>query len=439
MVLVVDPQIAGISGDMFLCALVDLGADQRAVIDGVQESAAKFLDGSTMGAIEFRRTGRAGTSALELNIESHDPRDLSGAHGIQRSGADMADAIRRSAACLGLSDAASAYASGCIDILVRSESKVHGVDQDAVLFHEASDVDTIVDIIGTAIALDDLGLFDHRIVCLPVCVGGGSVTFSHGTTSNPAGAILQIFKEHKLWMRGSSADCELTTPTGACMLAALHPEAVSFYPHIRVNSVGYGAGLRAFEEFANVLKLVYGSEPHLATDASSLLGAPRTERVCMLETNVDDVSGEVLGNIVGKVMDAGAMDVSIYHGLTKKNRPSSLVSVMCSPDASGRLTDMLISETGTLGVRISESERVVVPREVLCETVALSGKQFEIRYKKRRGRGAAGFKIEFDDLKAVSDALNVPVREAESLLRREIEKRMDCIKEEGAGPDETTR
>ena len=172
-------------------------------------------------------------------------------------------------------------------------------------------------------------------------------------------------------------------------------------------------------------------------------GGLRTERVCVLETNVDDVSGEVLGSVVGRLMAAGAKDVSLFPGLTKKNRPTSLISVMCPEEASGRLAGLLMAETGTLGVRISTSERIVAQRRQLKTDVTISGKRFEVRYKERlpgasgpvgRYDKTSGFKIEHDDIRAVSEELHVPFRDAELLLRHRItEKRLD---DHGRGSDD---
>ncbi len=453
MVLVIDPQVAGISGDMFLCALVDMGANGDAVIDGVRKSAA-HLDGCAIDSMEFRTTTKNGTSATGLSLEARDVHCDDGApRHPTRAGSEMLDAVRISSAGLGLSDEARSYASRCVEILMTSESRVHGVTPDSAILHEASDVDTLVDIIGTAVALDDLGLFGQRMVCLPACVGNGLVSFSHGTVSNPAGAILEIFEESGLQILGSQAGRELTTPTGACMLAALSPEPVSSYPCMRVESVGYGAGQADVEGISNVLKLVRGSEPRASAATSAAAAASagqalghgglRTERICMLETNVDDVSGEVLGSVVGRLMAAGAKDVSLFPGLTKKNRPTSLISVMCPEEASGRLAGLLMAETGTLGVRISTSERIVAQRRQLKIDVTLSGKRFEVRYKERlpgtldtvgRYDKTSGFKIEHDDIQAVSEELHVPFRDAELLLRHRItERRLD---DHGRGGDD---
>ncbi len=416
MVLVIDAQVAGISGDMFLCALVDLGANKDDIIRGVKTSAKFLGDGVAINEIKFEQTRKNGISATKLLLNAHDT--LNTGHK-ERKGTDLVDAISNASTNILLSNAASIFASRCINILLDSESKVHGVSKNSVVFHEASGVDTLVDIIGTAIALDSLDLFDHRIVCMPVCVGGGTVSFSHGISSNPAYAVLEIFKKYHILIHGADVDSELVTPTGACILAALQPHTTSFYPPLLIDSVGYGAGCKNFDKFANVLKLVCGSESLIHTKNNAI------ERVCVLETNVDDATGEIIGNTINKIMNAGAKDVSVFQGLTKKNRPVNMISVMCDVDMSEKLTDLLMSETGTLGVRVSESKRVTVPRKQHVVNLVLFDKRFEIRYKTRdiftddddNTPTNFGFKIEFDDLLKVSDAVGMPILKIEPILR----------------------
>jgi len=295
--------------------------------------------------------------------------------------------------------------------LISSESKIHGVPEESVHFHEASSIDTLVDIIGITIALDDLKFFDEKILCMPISVGGGTVTFSHGTMSNPASAILEIFKNSNLKIKGNDSNEELTTPTGACILASLTNIAIDFYPSMKIESIGYGAGQKEFDSFSNVLKIVRGSENNFEIDS-----------VKILETNVDDVSGEILGNLIEKIMEKGAKDVSIYHGITKKGRPTNLVSVICNDDNMDEIVDTLVLETGTLGVRISESNRFIVPRSSHEISLMINYKSFQVHYKKSSFKGKNDFKIEFDDLKNISNSINKSVKETDSLLRREIEK-----------------
>ncbi len=402
MVVVIDPQIAGVSGDMMLCSLVDLGADEDRVIDAIRRSE-EFLPGSSIREIRFCRIKKNGIQAVGLVLDVDE--DVQ-----ERTGADMRAAVANSVDTLEISNDAQSFAVSCIDALILAESNIHGTGEDSVHLHEASSFDTVADIVGVAVALDSLGLFDEEIVCLPIAVGGGSVTFSHGTTSNPAGAILEIFRGSDLAIMGSAAGGETTTPTGACILASLADRSAEFYPPMKVASVGYGAGQKDFAGFANVLKVVRGTTGSLGMDT-----------VKILETNVDDVSGEVLGNMIERVMNDGALDASICPGTTKKGRPTNLISVICRDEDVERIVDTMVLETGTLGVRISESSRFVVSRTIHSTHVSVGGRSFQVSFKRSAFKGRTDFKIEFDDLKRISEAVGKPIKETESLIRREIE------------------
>jgi len=406
MVLVIDPQIAGVSGDMILCSLVDLGADKNKIINGIKQSE-KFFSNSSIKKIDFQKIQKHGIQAIQLILEVEE--DVA-----ERKGSEIKKAITDSIQNIGLSEKAKIFSESCIDTLISSESKIHGIPEDSVHLHEASSIDTFVDIVGITIALEDLELFDEKILCLPISVGGGNVTFSHGTMSNPASAILEIFKNSNLIIKGNSANEELTTPTGACILLNLTNNSVGYYPSMKIVSIGYGAGKKDFETFSNVLKIVRGSGNNFDIDS-----------VKILETNVDDVSGEILGNLIEKIMEKGAKDVSIYHGITKKGRPTNLVSIICSDENVEKIVDTLVLETGTLGIRISESNRFIVPRTIHTVSITLNGKSFQINYKKSFFKGKTDFKIEFDDLKNVSNTIDKSIKETESLLRKEIEKLED--------------
>ena len=408
MVLVIDPQIAGISGDMLLSSLVDLGANKNKIIDGIK-SSEKFLPNSKIKKIDFEKIKKHGIEATQLILELEE-------NFSDRKGLEIKNAINESTKSLQLSDKAKSFAESSIDTLILSESKIHGSTIDSVHFHEAASIDTLIDIVGVAIALDDLQLFDEKIICMPICIGGGEVTFSHGTMSNPASAILEIFKNSFLKIKGSDADTELTTPTGACMLVNLSNSSMNYYPGLKINSVGYGAGEKNFDKFSNVLKLVRGISNNLNSDT-----------VQILETNVDDISGEILGNLIEKIMEKGARDVSIYHGITKKGRPTNLVSVICDEQNMGEIIDTLILETGTLGIRVMQSNRFIVPRSEHTITLNIDSQSFTIRYKKSSFKEKTDFKIEFDDLKVISSKIKKSVKETESIIRREIEKSDDNV------------
>ena len=404
MVIVIDPQIAGISGDMLLSSLIDLGADKNEIINSIKKTE-KFLSGSTIKKIDFQKTKKHGIESTELILEIDE--NIS-----KRKGIEIKKAILDSVNELNLSIKAKTFAESCINTLISSESKIHGINEDSVHFHEASSIDTLIDIVGVTIACENLKLFEEKIVCLPVSVGGGTVSFSHGTMSNPASAVLQIFKNSNLNIQGNNSREELTTPTGACILTNLTNNSIEYYPSMNITSIGYGAGQKDFENFSNVLKIIQGSENNSERDL-----------VKILETNIDDVSGEILGHLIEKIMDQGAKDVSIYPGITKKGRPTNLVCVICDESIVDTIIDTLVLETGTLGIRILDSNRIIVPRTNHNFSLTFDDKSFEVNYKKSSYKGKTHFKIEFDDLKNISNSLDKSIVDVEAFLRREIEKR----------------
>ena len=406
MVFVIDAQVAGISGDMLLSSLVNIGANKSKIIDGIR-SAESLCKDVKIKKIDFVEVKKNSLQATELLLEIDDD-----VH--ERKGIEIKEIIEKSTEKLTISESAKTFAIKSIETLIRAESKIHSEPEDSVHFHEAASFDTVVDILGTAIALDDLGCFDDGIVATPVAIGGGTVTFSHGTSSNPAYAILEIFRESGIITVGGNVKEELTTPTGASMLVNLVKECSEFYPPMKIQSIGYGAGQKDFDGFSNVLKIVRGI-------ASTKL---QLDTVKILETNVDDVSGEVLGNMIEKIMAHGAKDVTISSAITKKGRPTNLVSVICDSDTMNSIMDLLVTETGTLGVRIRTSERYVVPRAIKTVSVNVEGQNFDVRYKTRDLNNGSHFKIESDDIKEISGVLSISFKETEELLNQEIRKKL---------------
>ena len=404
MVTIIDPFLAGISGDMILCSLIDLGADKNKIIDGVK-IAEKFLPNSVIKKIDFIKIKKHGieSTTLILDIDEN-------IH--ERKGSEIKHALKNSLNEINLSEKVKKFAESCIETLILAESKVHGIPAESVHFHEASSIDTLVDIIGVAIAVEHLAILDEEIVSMPICVGGGTVTFSHGVMTNPASAILEIFKNSNLTIHGGNIKNELTTPTGASILVNLTNTPIEYYPLMKIDSIGYGAGKNDFDDFANVLKIVTGSKKN-NFDSDSVI---------ILETNVDDVSGEILGNLIEKIMQDGAKDASIYHGITKKGRPTNLVSIICDNNTYEKIADTLITETGTLGIRVTTSNRLIVPRTIRGVKLNFNGKLFTVKYKVSMFKGKSNFKIEFDDLKKISNFLNKSIKETESLIRNEIIK-----------------
>jgi len=404
MVFVIDAQVAGVSGDMLLSSLVNIGANKSKIIDGIR-SAESLCKDVKIKKIDFVGVKKNSLQATELLLEIDD--DVR-----ERKGIEIKEIIEKSTEKLTISENAKTFAIKSIETLIRAESKIHGEPEDSVHFHEAASFDTVIDLLGTAIALDDLGCFDDDIVVTPVAIGGGTVTFSHGTSSNPAYAILEIFRESGIITVGGNVKEELTTPTGASMLVNLVKECSEFYPPMKIQTIGYGAGQKDFEGFSNVLKIVRGI-------ASTKL---QLDTVKILETNVDDVSGEVLGNMIEKIMAQGAKDVTISSAITKKGRPTNLVSVICDSDTMNSIMDLLVTETGTLGVRVRTSERYIVPRTVKTVSVNIQGQSFDVRYKTRDLNNGSHFKIESDDIKEISSALSISFKDTEELLNQEVRK-----------------
>lgn len=408
MVLVIDAQIAGISGDMLLSSLIDMGANKSRVINGVYLTE-EYLKGSKIIKMDFEKVNKYGTAATHLVLEANETHH-------ERKGIEIQECILSTSDKIGLSDKAKVFAKESIRSLLHAESNIHGEPLESVHFHEASSIDTAVDIIGSAIALDDLKLFSDDIISTPIAVGGGTLTFSHGTTSNPASAILEIFRGSNMIICGGQAKQELTTPTGASLLVNLADRCSEFYPTMKVKSIGYGAGSKNFDGFPNILKIVRGESTNEF----------QSDTVQVLETNLDDVSGEVIGYTIDNLIANGAKDVTVTTGITKKGRPTNLVSIICDPSVTDRLISMLISETGTLGVRVRSSNRYIVPRVIISVPISIQEKNFTVRCKiVKHDEIIKHFKVESDDVKDIAKSLSLSFREASERVSEEVRRRLN--------------
>lgn len=408
MVLVIDAQVAGISGDMLLSSLVNMGANKSKIIDG-SHSIEEFLKGSKITKMNFEKTIKYGTEATHLVLETSEKYH-------ERKGIDIQECILSTSDKIGLSEKAKVFAKESIRSLLYAESNIHGEPLESVHFHEASSIDTAIDIIGSAIALDDLKLFSDEIVSTPVAVGGGTLTFSHGTVSNPASAILEIFRGSDIAICGGQAKEELTTPTGASLLVNLVDRCSEFYPTMKIKSIGYGAGSKDFDGFPNVLKIVKG-EP---------IEEFQLDTIQVLETNLDDVSGETIGHMIDRLIANGAKDVTVTGGITKKGRPTNLVSIICDSSSTNTLINTLVSETGTLGVRVRSSIRYLVPRVIVSVPIVVHGRNFTVRCKiVKHEETIKHFKVESDDIKTISDVLSLSFKTTSDLISSEVKRRLN--------------
>lgn len=407
-VTVIDPQTAGISGDMLLGAMIDAGADRKIVqriLDQIPQHYSKCkkieLNVSTVKKHGFRAC-KVDLAITESEGEAH-------ADEFLRAAEKIAEAST-------ISRKASTFAVNSIRDLVMVESKLHGSSLEETHLHEAGSVDTLADIFGVAVACDTLGIFESEVYSTPVAVGGGTVSFSHGKLGTPAPAVLEIARQKHIPIRGGPENVELATPTGISMLANLAVKFVETYPTMTPEIIGHGAGKRELQDSPNILRLVIGN---------SLTGRIDTDSVQVLETNLDDVNAEILGHTLQQVVDAGAKDAWITPAQFKKNRPGHVLHVICDIGDAEKLAELVMKETGTLGVRYQQWNRFTLQREIKEVKVLIQGKEFSVRVKFARDRSGKvlNVKPEFDDIQAVAREVSLAAREVSGLVLREISER----------------
>ena len=369
-ILIIDCQASGVAGDMILAALLDLGADTEKVI-----SAIKSLENPEYGykniKIKINQVMRGEFKATQIDVTSES--------ASKRHGSELIDIVEKAAENLALSTKAKQFASKSIRTLVGAEADLHKTSFDDAHLHEVALVDTAAEILGVAVALDDLGLFDAKIYSTPVAVGGGTFKFSHGTVSSPAPATLAILQSKNFPFQGGPIEAELATPTGVSILVNLVDEVSRFYPPMVPLKIGYGAGTKEFAQMPAVLRLTMGN---------SIDNEIVKDEIAVLETNIDDATGEVLGYTLDKLLNEGAKDVSIIPMYTKKNRPGQIIKVIADQKDVHHLSQVLIDETGTLGVRVYFCERHIIDRELYTVDLPIweSRKRFGLRLQKTKRR-----------------------------------------------------
>lgn len=279
--------------------------------------------------------------------------------------------------------------------LAEVEAKLHQRPVDQVHFHEVGGHDTIVDVVGTASALEVLGV--DEVTSSPVATGTGMVRTAHGMLPNPAPAVVSLL--HGAPTFGRDLAVELTTPTGAALLATLS-SGYGPMPPLRITATGFGAGTRELHELPNCTQVVVGQRVDLpGTSPEADAGQP----VVLLEANVDDATGEQLAYAVTALLETGAHDAWLTPIVMKKGRPGITIHVLCDPVHASTLRSLLRAETGTLGVRGSTLQRWPVPREM--GTVDVDS--YPIRIKASPGR----IKAEYDDVARVAHRSGLPLRE----------------------------
>jgi uncharacterized protein (TIGR00299 family) protein len=408
--IVIDCQSVGISGDRIVAALIDLGVNSENVIKSM-ESAKEHIEGCESLKVEILETSRNGLRAKQIEIKADESKQ-------HRSGNELINAVSETAKTLDLSSWVQEVANNSIKTLVMAESKLHGKKIDDVVLHEAGSIDTVVDIIGVASALDILGATQNtKIYSTPVSVGGGLFKFSHGTMASPAPATLEILTQNGFDIVGGPLDFELSTPTGVSILTSLAEKTVRYFPEFRPQTIGYGAGAKEFDNVPNILRIITGE----------MTGSKFVhDEVLLIETNLDDVTGETVGYTMELLLSAGAKDVSIIPIIEKKSRPGWIISIMAEEKDVDRLTEILTSETGTLGVRTYPCHRRILTRENKKIQLNIEGEKHEVDVKIARDRlgNIVNLKPEYDEIRDLALKLNRPFREIHEEATQQARKEL---------------
>jgi hypothetical protein len=369
---------SGISGDMLLGALLDLGAP----LDEVRAAVASTgLSGWELTAGPVRRAGLAACQA-RVRVDDEVP---------ARRAADLLTLARAA-----VPEAAARLAAAAITALAEAEGRIHGVPAADVHLHELGGVDTIVDTVGAAAALHALRV--SEVWSAPLALGAGVIAMSHGQYPAPAPATVELLAGAQVagfYPAGGATAGETVTPTGAALLRAAGCRYGPL-PAMRVTGSGYGAGARDVPGRPNVLPALLG-EPVAGHEP-----AGQTETLVQVETTVDDVTGELLGELPGMLLGAGALDAWITPVTGKKGRPAHVVTALCRPGRSGPVQARLLAETGSLGARRHDVQRQALPRR---ETeVTVHGHRIRVKIGPHRA------KPEHDDVAAAARATGLPAR-----------------------------
>ncbi|MEM3573261.1 MAG: nickel pincer cofactor biosynthesis protein LarC [Nitrososphaeria archaeon] len=398
----IDCMTAGISGDMILGALVDLCPETLDLSELANIIKSNFNNVKKM-ELEVENVCRCEIAAKRIKMHLEENRKLTG----DQLKEGLAKCIRE----LNLSKKMSSFATSTLDTLIGAELKVHGKISGEIELDELGSVDTVFDILGTAYLIQKLGLDEATFLSSPVSVGGGVVKFSHGIVSVPAPATLEILRSKGFPFIGKEVDAELTTPTGAAIIVNLAKKVMTIYPLIRIQKTGYGAGFRDFKEFPNITRIFVGE----ILERETML-----EEILLIETNLDDVTGETLGYLMEKLFNEGAKDVCFIPVYAKKNRPAHIIRVMADEEKVEHLVKLLIKETGSLGVRIEKLHRYVLKREFVNLELPTELGQGIVRIKVAKDSDGKiiNFKPEYEDVKLIAEKTGKPLKEVIEIVKQ---------------------
>ncbi len=380
----------GISGDMNLGALIDIGVSPDHLITELDKLR---LDGYNIEIKKDLKNGISGTR-VHITLDHHE-------HHTHRNLNDITQIINSS----DLNDNIKKISIGIFEKLAQAEAKVHDKPIDKVHFHEVGAVDSIVDIVGAAICIDNIK--PDKIICTTVQVGGGFVECAHGTFPVPAPATTELLRN--IPVKRGLVDTETTTPTGAAILATLVNSFVEEAEY-RIVKTGYGIGYKDLK-VPNVLRVHICEEEH---DPDLL-----HEKAWVIECNLDDNNPEIYAYIMNKLFDQGAHDVYLTPIIMKKSRPGITLSILCNENNISEIEDVVLSETTTLGLRKYRVEKTMLPRE----TKTVSSKYGKIRVKFSTYGNLIKHKPEYEDCIQAANTNNVTLAEVYKEVERLIDKK----------------
>lgn len=413
--MVIDCQLSGASGDMILGALLGAGANESKVIDAIQ-SVRNHVEWCKQISVSVRdvKKGEFKAKKVDIQIDETNPKQ-----GRGKSASQVKAAVGIIISELKLSAHAKEFASRVTDTMIEAEARVHGeANGKGVKLNELGSTDTVADIVGVTAALDDLNvLSDAAVYSTPVAVGGGLFKFSHGVVQSPSPVTLEILRKFSFPMIGGPVEAELITPTGASLLVNMVHVASVFYPDMKPSAVGYGAGTKDFGNVPNILRIVLGSAVN-----HGLL----TDRVYVLETNLDDVDGEVVGYVMEQLMNENIRDACVIPVMMKKNRPGQILKVIVDEKDIERISRMVIDETGSLGVRCYPVKRYIVSRKIISVAVTIEGASRTVRVKIAESENGdlINIKPEYEDVRTISIETGKTFREVQELVNKAARKEL---------------
>jgi pyridinium-3,5-bisthiocarboxylic acid mononucleotide nickel chelatase len=415
---------SGMSGDMFLGALVDAGVAPQTLEDTVAAL--------NVGArLEVSRVVRSGISATKVDVWVDGKKDLpreeywerqehshehpgheheyhghshshpgeksrAGAPAPHSHGRGLTE-IREIISAAAISEGAKKTAIAIFEALGRAEAKIHNTAIESVHFHEVGAVDAMVDVVCAAVGSEALGV--DEIICSPLNVGGGTVKCAHGTFPVPAPATVELLADAPVYSSGIQA--ELVTPTGAAIVKTLASRFGAF-PEMKIARSGYGAGSRDFPGHPNVVRLTVGEAA-----SNALAAKTASETITVIEANLDDLNPQVFGYVMDRLLEEGALDAFGIPVQMKKNRPGTLLTVLCKPEDANKLTQLLFSETTTLGIRRRDEMRLTLARR--WESVDTPWGEVRIKIASMNGT-VTNYAPEYEDCRRIAAEHHVALK-----------------------------